>query len=62
MTLKEYRKIHGLSMAAMAKLIGVKSPVSVFNYELGTIPRKKVLERINKATKGLVKIGDFYDK
>lgn len=60
MTLQQYRKRKKLTLEAMAALIGLKSPTSVFNYENGQIPRKKIIDRIEEVTKGLVKAKDFY--
>lgn len=60
MTLQEYRKRKKLTLEKMAEALGLKSPTSVFNYENGQIPRKKIIDKIEEVTKGLVKARDFY--
>lgn len=60
MKLQEYRKKKGLTLKQMANLIGVKSAASVFNYENGQVPRKKIIDAIKNVTNGRVKGKDFY--
>ena len=60
MTLAEYRKIKGLSLGVMARLIGVRSRASIQRYERGRIPRRAILARIVEATAGEVTAADFY--
>lgn len=60
MTLKEFREKKGWSLQKMAEFLGLKSRVSVFNYEKGRVPRKDIALRIEVITKGKVKVKDFY--
>lgn len=61
MTLKEYMRINGLTQYRLAKDLDV-SPNSVKNWLTGrTIPNKKLLDRIMKATDSAVQPNDFFE-
>lgn len=60
MTLNEYRKKKNMTMKQMAELLGLKSQASIFNYENGQIPRKAVMDKIERITNNWVKAKDFY--
>lgn len=60
MKLIQYRKKKKLTLKNMADLINVNSPTTIFNYEQGRVPPKRIMERIEAATKGWVKASDFY--
>lgn len=61
MTLSEYRNNKGLSLGALARLIGVANRSVVKRYENGDrIPRAKIMQRIKTVTGGLVTADDFY--
>jgi len=60
MTLNEYRTKKKLTLKAMADLLDLKSPTTVFNYEEGRVPPKEVMQRIEEVTNNWVKAQDFY--
>ncbi|WP_229678209.1 helix-turn-helix domain-containing protein [Caldovatus sediminis] len=61
MTLREFRQLHGLSLAEMAERLGVHSARTVQRYEAGErIPEPDVMRRIVMATGGAVTPNAFY--
>jgi transcriptional regulator with XRE-family HTH domain len=60
MKLREYRKKKNITLRGMAKLLGLKSQSTVFNYENGRIPPKKVMQKIEEVTSNWVRAQDFY--
>jgi len=60
MTLLEWRRKSNLSQRAAGRLIGV-TDMSWSRYESGAvIPKREIMERIIKATRGKVTPNDFY--
>lgn len=60
MTLKQWLEWKGVTHESFGKMIG-RPQQSVTGYTLGrNIPRKNVLEKIEKVTDGAVTILDFY--
>jgi transcriptional regulator with XRE-family HTH domain len=60
MTLKQYFDRHGISQRAFAHTIGT-TPVAVSRYVSGLrLPRPEIINRIAKATGGLVTAADWY--
>lgn len=60
MTLKEYRKKKNLTLKAMADLLGLNSPTTIFNYEDGRVPPKAIMAKIEEVTNNWVKAQDFF--
>lgn len=59
MMLKKYRIARGLSLAQLAKEIGVANESVVRRYESGVrMPRPEIIEKIWEFTKGAVTFGD----
>ena len=67
MDLWKFRQEHGLSLAEMARRIGVVSAATVWRYELAAdhpaarIPGRWQMMAIYRATDGAVTPNDFYD-
>jgi transcriptional regulator with XRE-family HTH domain len=59
MKLRLYLKETKTTFAAFAKAIGV-TPPAVHRYLNDRVPRPEIMERIEKATHGLVQPNDFY--
>ena len=58
MTLNEFATRKGLTQAQLARLIGA-SRANVCNWLNGTTPTAPMLAKIERATKGQVKMADF---
>ena len=60
MELADYRKWKGLSLKAMAELVGMSNASAVLKQETGqTMPRPEVLEAYHRVTNGAVTAEDF---
>lgn len=60
MTIKEYRERKNLTIRKFATLINM-SVNSVWHFENGRVPNKRVMAKIKEVTKNWVKEGDFYE-
>lgn len=58
MELKRYRKMKGMTQAALAAKIGVRQS-EISHYENGRTPRREILVRIINVTRGAVSANDF---
>ena len=59
MQLKKWRNLNRIPMQALAEMLGLKSGASILHYENGKIPKPATIKKIEKVTKGKVKLKDF---
>ena len=62
MKIADYMKLHGLSPAQMAELIGVSRPTVVRYVQGNRYPNSATMRRIMAATQGEVTPSDFFGK
>ena len=53
--------LNGIGVTALQRLIGVRSPATIYRYLNGTsVPRKRYMLKIGEVTNGEIKPAHFY--